>query len=138
MLAQGICVDAAEVETLATGQYSNRDLADFRRCENKLHMLRRLFQSFQQTVEGLPGEHVDLIDDIDFISGRNRAVANAFNQLTDIIDTGPAGGIHFHDIDMPVLGNGAAIVALATGGDGRATLAIDTCTVQGAGNDTGG
>jgi len=38
----------------------------FCRGQHKLGVGRRLFQGFQQRVEGCGGEHVDLVDDVDF------------------------------------------------------------------------
>ena len=46
-----------------------------------------------------------LIDDIDFVTGRNRTVPHLFNNLTNIINTGMRGSIHLDHIDMAAFHN---------------------------------
>ncbi len=63
-------------------------------------MLRRLFQRLQQAIEGLRGEHVHFVDDLDLVTRRNRAIAHLLDDLSDIIDTGMGGGVHLNHVDM--------------------------------------
>jgi hypothetical protein len=103
--------DPAQVETLAARQDGDRDLADLRRGEDELDVLRRLLERLQQAVEGLCREHVHFIDDIDFITCRNRAIAHLLDDLSDIVDAGVGGGVHLDDIDMPAFHDGLAMFA---------------------------
>ncbi len=98
-------------------------------------MGRRLFQRLQQGVEGLGREHVHFVDDVDLVARLDRGVAHALDQLADIADAGAAGRIHLDDIDMPVLGDGEAMGALAAGDGGGAALAVGPDAVEGAGED---
>ena len=41
-----------------------------------------------------------LIDDIDFITRRHRAITHLFYDFANIINTGVRGRIYFNDIDM--------------------------------------
>src|SRR5262245_60901251 len=60
-------LDALEVKALTARQDSDRNLACFSRGEYELHMLGRLFQSFEEAVEGLLRQHVHLVDDVDLV-----------------------------------------------------------------------
>jgi hypothetical protein len=104
-------VDAAQVEALAARQHRDRNLADFGRGEDELDVLRRLFERLQQAVEGLRGEHVHFVDDIDLVTRRNRAVAHLFDDLADIVDAGMGGGVHLDDIDMAAFHDRLAMFA---------------------------
>ncbi|MNI28405.1 hypothetical protein D3C73_821810 [compost metagenome] len=110
--ADQICsADPAQVEALATGKHGDRNLADFRRRENELHMLRWLFERLQQPVEGLRREHVHFVDNIDLVARRNRAIAHLLDDLSDIVDTGMGRGIHLDHVDMPAFHDRLAMFA---------------------------
>ena len=135
MVGQLVLVDAAQVEALTARQDRNRHLANLGRREDEDNVVGRLLQRLQQTVEGLPGEHVDLVDDVDLVTRRNRFVANPFDQFADIVDAGTAGRIHFDHIDMPVLGDRGAMLANAAGINRRSAVAIRPDTIEGACDD---
>ena len=62
-------------------------------------MRRRLFQRFEQRVEGLAREHVNFIDDVDLVAAPRRPHGNVLPQLADLVDAAIAGGIdldHIH------------------------------------------
>jgi hypothetical protein len=50
-----------------------RDLVRLGRREDELHVRRRLLERLQQRVEGLRGEHVHLVDDVDLVAVALRA-----------------------------------------------------------------
>ncbi len=60
-----VAATSGEVEPLAAREDRNGDLRRLGRAEDELHMLGWLFQRLQQGVEGLLGEHVDFVDDVD-------------------------------------------------------------------------
>ncbi len=70
---QAVGLDPPEVETLAARKDGDRDLAHLGGREDELHVLGRLFQRLQQAVEGLLGEHVHLVDDVDLVAARSPA-----------------------------------------------------------------
>ena len=100
IIRQHMRLDAAQIEPLAAGAHSDRNLFDLGRREQKFHMIGRLFQGFQETVESLFGEHMHFVDNIDFCACHDWLVACALDDLAHIIDPGMRGGVHFDDIDM--------------------------------------
>ena len=98
-------------------------------------MVGRLFQGLEQRVEGVAREHVHLVDDINLVARRDGAITHAVDNLADVVHTGVAGGIHLHHIDMPVLGDRAAIVANPARIDRGATGTVNTYTVETLGDD---
>ena len=117
---QAVGVDAAQIEALAARQDGDRDLPDLGGGEDELHMLGRLFQRLQQAVEGLRGEHVHLVDDVDLVAGDRRLVAHRLDDLADVVDAGVGGGVHLDDVDVAALHDGGAVLAHLVHVDGRA------------------
>ena len=54
---------------------------------------------------------MNLVDDVDLETCRNRAIADALDDLARIIDTCMRGGINFQNIDMTGGGDGLARLA---------------------------
>ena len=104
-------VDAPQVETLAARQHRDRHLADFGGGEDELDVRRRLFQRLQQAVEGLRGQHVHLVDDVDLVAGRDGRVAHPLDDLANVVDAGVRGGVHLDHVDMPALHDRLAMLA---------------------------
>ena len=100
-------------------------------------MRRRFLERLQQAVEGLPREHVNLVDDIDLVTRRDRQVAHAVDDLADVVDTGARCGIHFHHVDMARFHDRIAMDAGSVHVDGRCGDA-GLFVVEGAGQDAGG
>ena len=93
-------IDAAQIESLAARADGDRNLFDLGRREDEFHMIGRLFQSFQEAVESLLGQHMHFVDDIDLRARHDRPVARALDDLAHIVDPGMRGGVHLDDIDM--------------------------------------
>ncbi len=129
---------APQREALAARQHGQRHLADFGRRENEFNVRWRLFERFQQSVERMPGEHVNFVDDVDLVPRRDRAIAHAVQQLAHLVDPGMRGGIHLDHVDMPVLGDRAAMDAVTAGRNRRTAGAIRADAIKGAGDDPGG
>ncbi len=53
--------------------------------QNELRILGRLFQGLQEGVESSSTEHVDLIDDIDFVLADLRRNPYLLHQIPDVI-----------------------------------------------------
>ncbi len=82
-------------------------------------MRRRLLQRLQQAVEGLVGQHVDLVDDVDLVARRHRRIAHLLDDLADVVDAGVGGRVHLDHVDVAALHDGAAVLALFLQLDGR-------------------
>jgi hypothetical protein len=68
-------------------------------------MCRRLLECLQQGIEGLLGEHVDLIDDDDLVLAGDRSVSDFLSKIPNVIYAAVGGTIDFSDIKISILGN---------------------------------
>jgi hypothetical protein len=89
-------------------------------------MSRRLLQGFQQRVERLLRQHVNFVDDVDFIITANRCEADIFSKFANLIDAVVAGTVDFEHVEAYTLGNLPARVADSTWIDGRAMNAVQS------------
>ena len=131
-------LDAAQVEALAAGQDRDRDLADFRGGEDELGVGRRLLERLQEGVERLLRQHVDLVDDVDLVAGRDRRIADAVDDLADVVDARMGGGVHLQHVHVPRFHDRLAMDAEAGHVDGRLAGAVRPLVVEAAGEDAGG
>ena len=124
--------DAAEVEALAAGEDGGQDFFRFGGGEHEFGVGGRFFERFQEGVEGLLGQHVDFVNDIDLEPGSGRSVADGVAELADFLDAAIAGAVDFDDIEGTALGDLAAA--------GVVVLEIDFGTIgaiQALGEDAG-
>ena len=89
MLGEHLDRHAAQREALTARQDRQRNLLDFCRGKHEFGVRRRLFERLQQGIEGVAGEHVDFVDDVDPVPSQiGLAVEQSFGQLADVIDPG--------------------------------------------------
>ena len=69
-------------------------------AEDELDVFGRLFQGLQQGVEGLAGEHVDFVDDVDLESCPAGPHAGVLPQLADFVDAAVAGAVDFQHVHV--------------------------------------
>ena len=136
-------LDAAQIEALAARAHGHRHLVDLGRREQKFDVLGRLFERFQQAVEGLLRQHVHFIDDVDLGARHDRAVACAFDEFPDIVDAGMRGRVHLDHVDMAGFDNGLAVRADLRHVDRRlghrgTVVAERQLIIEGAGENAGG
>ena len=94
-------------------------------------MFRRFLDGFEQGVPCAFGEHVDFVDDIDFIFGADRQMENFLADFARLFHLGMGGGVDFDHIDAGLVGNGEAGFALT------ARFPVDRMqTVQRLGEDS--
>ena len=96
---QRVAVHPPQVEALAARQHRDRDLADLGRGEDELGVRRRLLERLQQRVEGLVGQHVDFVEDVDLVARRGRPERDALMQLAHVVDAGMRGGVELDHVD---------------------------------------
>ena len=106
--------DTGKVESLATAEDGDRNILGIGGGEKKLHMGRRLFQSFEEGVERFLGQHVDFVDDKYLESGATGEILNIGSNLTDSVDASVRGAVDLKDIDIFPRGDGLADFAFAT------------------------
>ena len=129
-VAQG---DTLEVVALAARQNRLQNFMGVRCRENKFDVRRRLFQGFQQGIEGGIREHMDFVDNDHPKTARGRPILHAFGQIPHIVHTGMRGAVDFQDI------NGAAVCDLSTLATGVTRVRRRPLfTIQGFGQEPGG
>ena len=98
MIRDQIHRDAMEIKPLATTENCRQDLVRFGRSEDKFHVRRWFFQGLQQGIEGGLGEHVDLVDDIDFEMTFAGKVTNVVTQFSNLVDVVIARAVDLQDV----------------------------------------
>ncbi len=64
-------------------------------------MRRGFLECLQEGVERLLGEHVHLIDDVDFESGGGWSVFDVITQFSNLLDAAVAGAVNLQDVERP-------------------------------------
>ena len=125
-----------EIKPLTPRQYGNRNLVHLGRRKQEFDVARWFFERLQQRGKRVFRQHVDFVDDVNFVACRNGRIAHSLNNLTDIINAGVARGIHFDNIDMATFGNRHTRLAGAARINRWATLPVRTNAVQRLGNQS--
>ncbi len=81
---------------------------------------------------------MDFVDNVDLIAGRGRAVVYAFDDFSDIIHAGAAGGVHFHNIDVTPLHDSDTVFAFPAGIGCWAACPVRPDAIHTFGDDTRG
>ena len=119
-----------ERELQAARQNRRRQLLRICGRQNEFDVGRRLFEGFQQRIEGMAGKHVHFVDQIDLEAPTAWSVLHVVEQLTRVLDLGPARGVDLDQVDKTPLINLAAYRTRPARRRG------DTCfTVQAFGDD---
>ena len=58
----------------------------------------RLFQCFQQRIEGFVGQHVNFINDINFVAGLRRRKLDILTEFADFVNSTVGSGVNLIDI----------------------------------------
>jgi hypothetical protein len=75
MLRNSCSIDSFQLMALAAGKNRNGNFVGFGGSEKEHHMGRRFLQGFEQGVESGNAQHVDFIDDINFVTAVGRHVS---------------------------------------------------------------
>ena len=134
---QDLRLDPTQVEPLAPAQDRHRNLADLGGGEDEFGVGRRLLQRLQQGVERLRRQHMHLVQHIDLVARLDRRVADAFQDVADVVDAGVRRRVHLHHVHV-LAGHDGRVVP-PVGGQGQRRL-VDAVgfVVQGAGQQTRG
>ena len=90
--------DAFQIEPLAAGDDRRQDFMRLRRREKEFHMLRRLLQRLQEGVPRLRRQHVDFVDDVDFVFAVDRRVLHVFADVADMLHLVVRRAVDFNHI----------------------------------------
>ena len=118
-------VDASEVEALDAAQDGDGDLLRVRRGEDEDDVRRWLFEGLEEGVEGLRGEHVDFVDDVDLESVSRGRVLDGVADFADLVDAAVGGAVELEDVDVAPFLDLAAGAALPAGLVGGPVLAVE-------------
>ena len=102
-------VYAGEIEAHAARYYRCGKLAELCRRKNKNHIFRRLFQCFEQRVEGAVGEHMDFIHDVYALFENRRGVYDLLAKIANVFDLVVACRIDLQNV------RGTAVVYASAG-----------------------
>src|SRR5262249_1174270 len=94
--------------------------------EQEFDVRRRLLERLQQRVEGVRGEHVHLIDEVDLVAAARRRVLHVVEQLAGIVDLGARRRVHLYQVRKAAGFDLAAARALETGLGRDASFAVET------------
>ena len=119
-----------QIETLAPRQYGDWNLVHLGRGEQEFNMPGRFLQGLQQRIECVFRQHMHFVDDVNFVARGYGRIAHRFNNLTHIVNTGVACGVHFDNVNVPPLGDSNARFAGAAGINSWPTLPVDSNAVQ--------
>ena len=108
LLLDGLGEHVLQVELQTPRQHGDRDLARLGRGQQELHMLRGLFQSLQQGIEAVPGQHVHLIDQVHLEATLAWQELGVREQVAGIVHACPRGRVNFHQVHEPPGGDGLA------------------------------
>src|SRR5262249_541186 len=99
MLRDQIGWNAMEIEPLATAQDGDRQLLWLGRGKAENDVLRRFFESLEERVGRLLGQHVNLVDDVNLVATFRRRVANVVAQLAHVVYSTIACRVELENIE---------------------------------------
>ena len=88
-----------QVELQAAAEHGHRDLLRIGGRQDELDVLGRLLERLQHRVEGMAGELVHLVDDVDLEAPARRRVLGRLQQLAHLLDARVGGGIDLQQVD---------------------------------------
>ncbi len=105
----------------------------------KMTCVGRLFEGFEQGVEGGVGNLVGFVEDVDFVAVAGGCVAGGVAEFANLVDAAVGGGVDLDDVDGVALADfDAAISQTPAGLAGGALRGADfVAAVQGHGDDAG-
>jgi len=132
MLLQKLGRYIFKIELQAAREHGNGNLLRICRCQQKLYIRRRLFQSFEHCVKGVIRQHVDFIDHVDLKAARGRGELGLLEQLLNLTHTAIGGSIN-----LDVIHKTAAIDLTAGAADPTGVCAHAGLAIQCLGNNPG-
>ena len=105
MLGNRFRRNRSQIETLTTRKNGRQNLVHLCGRKDEFHMRRRLFQGLQQGIEGLIGQHVHLVDVVNFEFPLHRRVVDGVAQRTHFVDTVVGSTVDLDNIERCSFGN---------------------------------
>jgi hypothetical protein len=79
--------------------------------EHEHYVLGRLLEHLQEGVEGLGGQHVDLVDDVDLREPADGGEVDPVPEVPYLVDPAVGGRVHLDHVKRRVVHDGPAAVA---------------------------
>ena len=117
--------DVAQAELHAARQHRHRHLLRIGGGQHEDDVRRRLLQRLQHGVEGVGGQHVDLVDDEDLVAADGGQIGGVFQHHRHFLDLAVRGRVHLQIIGKPPLVDSATSAAFATGVRADALFAVE-------------
>ena len=131
-------LDGVEAEVLAARADGLRDVLGLGGGHHEDDVVGRLFEGFEEGVEGGVGDLVGFVEDVDLVLVARGAVAGGVAELADFVDAAVGGGVDFDDVDGVALADFEAGLAVVAGlGRGALGGADGVAAVEGRGEDAG-
>ena len=124
--------DVAQTELHAARQHGDRHLLRIGGGQHEDDVGWRLFQRLQHGVEGVGGEHVDLVDDEDLVAAHRGQVGGVLQHHRHFLDLAVGGRVHLQIVGKAPLVHAPAGRAFTAGMGAHALFAV-----QGLGQDAG-
>ncbi len=118
-------VDALEGKLLAAALDGGQHLVDLGGGQDEHQMLRRFLQDLEQGVEGLIGQHVDLVDDVHPLFHRGGGVDRFIQDGADVVHAVVGGGVQLQHVQNGTVENAQAGGALVAGVAVLGMFAVD-------------
>ena len=90
MLKDSLRWHRPQIELQTARKYGDRHLLRIRGCKHKLQIVRWLFQGFEHGIEGMPRQHMHLVNHEDLKASLHRLVNRLFQQRLHLVNT-PVG-----------------------------------------------
>ena len=94
-----------EVKLQTTRQHRGRQFLRIRGGQQEFHMRRRFFQCFEQRIETVVGQHMDFIDQVDFIARASGGVLDIIQQFARILYLGTRSSINLQQVYAAAFSN---------------------------------
>ena len=97
--------DAAQVKSLAAGKDGGQHFLRVGGGEQELHMRGRLLEGLEQRVKSRRGEHVNFVNDVDFVRSGGRRVFAGLAEFAHLFHAVVAGPVDLDHIERPAFGD---------------------------------
>ena len=92
----------AQIELQATAQHRGQHALRVGGGQDELQILRRLFQGFEQGVEGILGQLMRLVDHEDLVAAHRRLVGGPLDQVSDLVDAAVGSRVQLDVVHIAV------------------------------------
>ena len=112
-LADEVCRQPFETELQTAREHGDRQFLRIGGRQQEFDVRRRLFEGFQQRIEGVVGQHVHFVDEVHLVAAASGRVLHVVQQFARIINLGAGGRVDLDEVDEAAFVDFAACGAYA-------------------------